>query len=310
MKATNLLPKIEGIIVPTVTPLLESGKLDLKGIETITRHLIDGGVHGIFILGTTGETPSLKVDLRKNLIKNTCQYANNEKPVMVGISDPCMDVSLELAQIARSEGATAVVALSPFFFHLDQEDLYNYFSLLADQCELPLFLYNYPNMTKCHLEVGTVKALAAHPNIIGIKDSSGNGVYLEKLLEIKSEKPEFSVLPGPEEIMVQSVIAGADGGVNGGANLFPELYVRLYEAAKAKDWDTIQVIQPIIMEISSKIYGAGKKSYSYFQGMKQALSFLGICQPHLSRPLLAAPATVQMAIQQDMQSIIRKIKAI
>lgn len=310
MKETNLLPKIEGIIVPTVTPFLDTGKLDQKGVETLTRHLIDGGVHGIFILGTTGETSSLTVELRKNLIRKTCQYANQEKPVLVGISDTCLDVSLELAQVARSEGATAVVTLPPFFFHLDQEDLYNYFSMLADQCELPLFLYNFPHMTKCHLEVGTVKALAAHPNIIGIKDSSGNGVYLEKLLEIKSEITDFSVLPGPEEIMVQSVLAGADGGVNGGANLFPELYVRLYDAAKSKDWDTIQVIQPIIMEISRKIYGAGTKSYSYFQGMKQALNFLGICHPYLARPLLTASATVQMAIQQDMQSIIQKIKAI
>jgi dihydrodipicolinate synthase/N-acetylneuraminate lyase len=286
MKATNLLPKINGIVVPTVTPLLEDRKLDLKGTEKLTRHLMDGGVHGIFILGTTGETPSLTETLRKELIQATCQFANQEKPILVGISDTCLDVSLNLAEEAKSHGASAVVALAPFFFHLDQEDIYHYFLQLADQCQLPLLLYNFPHMTKCQIEAPTVRALAAHPNIIGIKDSSGNGVYLEKLLEVKREISDFYVLTGPEEILAQAVIAGADGGVTGGANLFPQLYVRLFEAAKSQDFATIKKIQSIILEISRKIYGKGKKSYSYFQGVKVGLKKLGICESYLASPLL------------------------
>lgn len=300
----NLLPKIEGIVVPTVIPLLENGQLDVKGAETLTRHLLQGGVHSLFILGSTGETPSLSVSLRKDLIKAVCRSTNQEKPLLVGISDTCLDVSLELAQVAQTEGAAAVVALTPFFFHLDQEDLYQYYMHLADQCALPLILYNFPHMTKCHLEVDTVRALSKHPRIIGIKDSSGNGVYLEKLLEIKAEKPDFYILTGPEEMLAQTILAGADGGVSGGANLFPQLYVRLFEAAKAKDWKTMQQIQPIVLEISKRIYGKGGKSYSYFQGLKVAMEKLGICGSHLASPLLR----IQPALEADIQSAILEIK--
>ncbi|WP_291788153.1 dihydrodipicolinate synthase family protein [Cecembia sp.] len=303
MIPTNLLPKIEGIVVPAVTPLLGNGKLDLKGTETLTRHLVDGGVHGMFILGTTGESPSLTVQLRKDLIKTACQSANKEIPVLVGISDTCLEVSLDLAEAAKSGGAVAVVALTPFFFHLDQEDLFHYYTQLAEQCALPLILYNFPHMTKCHLEVQTVSALANHPRIIGIKDSSGNGVYLEKLLEIKAEKPDFYILTGPEEMLAQTVLAGADGGVSGGANLFPKLYTRLFEAAKAKDWKTMQRIQPLILEISKRIYGRGEKSYGYFQGLKVAMEKLGICGSQLASPLLK----INPDLEADIQSAIIKI---
>jgi dihydrodipicolinate synthase/N-acetylneuraminate lyase len=307
MKTTNPLPKIEGIVVPAITPLSENRKLDIYGTEKLTRYLVDGGVHGVFILGTTGETPSLTVQLRKDLIKNTCQFANQEKPVIVGVSDTCLDVSLELAQVAKTEGASAVVALAPFFFYLDQEDLYHYYVQLADLCELPILLYNFPHMTKCQLEASTVGELAKHPNIKGIKDSSGNGVYLEKLLEIKSQHSDFFVLTGPEEILVQSVLAGADGGVNGGANLFPQLYVRLFEAAKSKDWKTITSIQPVILEISRKIYSKGIKSYSYFQGLKVALDKLGISGSSLASPLLRANPEFESEIQKAIMEIKEKV---
>lgn len=307
MKTTNLLPKIEGIVVPTITPFLRTGRLDQKGTETLTRHLVDGGVHGIFILGSTGETPSLTVQLRKDLIKTTCQFANKERPVIVGISDTCLDVSLELAQVAKAEGAAAVVALPPFFFHLDQEDLYQYYTQLAGQSALPLLLYNFPHMTKCHLEVATVRALANHPQIIGIKDSSGNGVYLQKLLEIKAEQPDFYVLTGPEEMLVQSILAGADGGVSGGANLFPQLYVGLFEAAKAKDWQKVHQIQPIVLEISRRIYGRGRKSYSYFQGLKAALGKLNICESYLAAPLLQPTSELEAEIQMVIIEIKEKV---
>jgi 2-dehydro-3-deoxy-D-pentonate aldolase len=310
MDTENTSDKLEGIIVPMVTPLHSNGELDKKGTERLVRHLIHGGVHGIFILGTTGEAASLKPAIKKELIEITCKEALGHPLVLVGITHTALDVSLKIAKTAKENGADAVVAAPPYYFHLDQEDLFKYYIKLADQSPLPLFLYNFPIMTKSTLEPETVQKLSQHPNIIGIKDSSGNGVYFQKLLELKKGNSEFSVLIGPEEMLAQSVFSGGDGGVNGGANIFPSLYVRLFEAAKNHDFEMVNKIQPIILEISKKIYGCSTKTSSYLCGVKESLYYLGICEPHIAPPLQTVDTLTKEKIVQNLEKIIFKIKTV
>ncbi|WP_373521098.1 dihydrodipicolinate synthase family protein [Aquiflexum sp.] len=309
MNTENTSDKLEGIIVPMVTPLLSNGELDKKGTERLVRHLINGGVQGIFILGTTGEAASLKPAIKKELIEITCKEALGQLLVLVGITHTSVDVSMKIAKTAKENGADAVVAAPPYYFHLDQDDLFKYYIKLADQSPLPLFLYNFPIMTKSTIEPETVKRLSQHPNIIGIKDSSGNGVYYQKLLAIKKEKPEFSILIGPEEMLAQSVLSGGDGGVNGGANIFPGLYVRLFEAAKNRDIDLVNKIQPLILEISKNIYGCSPKTSSYLCGVKESLYYLGICEPHIAPPLQSVDTKAKETIVQNLEKIIFKIKS-
>lgn len=152
--------------------------------------------------------------------------------------------------------------------------------------------------------------MSKHNNIVGIKDSSGNGVYFQKLLSVKRSNPEFSVFVGPEELLVQSVYSGADGAVAGGANIFPSLYVKLYEAAMAGDQETINRIQPIIMEISQKIYGNSSKSSSYLCGIKESLYFLGICESNICLPLVTVDAETKERIRNNLEKIIFKIKSL
>jgi dihydrodipicolinate synthase/N-acetylneuraminate lyase len=308
MNTENTVDKYEGIIVPMVTPLHSNGELDKKGTERLINHLIHGRVHGIFILGTTGEASSLKPTLTKELIELSCKEAKGRTKMLVGISHTSTDVSLKLAHIAKESGADAVVALTPYFFYLDQEELEQYYLHLADHSPLPVFIYNFPRMTKLNLEPETAEKLALHPNIVGIKDSSGNGVYLQKLLSIKKRRPEFSILTGPEEILAQSVIAGADGGVTGGANIFPDLYVSMFEAAKKKDWDLIGKIHDIFMEISKNIYGVSPKNSAYFCGVKESLYHLGICEPHLAAPMIGIDGKSKELIYSHLEGIISKIK--
>ena len=308
MNTENTSDKLEGIIVPMVTPLHSNGELDKKGTERLIKHLIHGGVHGIFILGTTGEASSLKPSLTKELIELSCKETNGRTKMLVGISHTATDVSLKLAGLAKDAGADAVVALTPYYFYLDQAELEQYYTHLADESPLPVFIYNFPRMTKLNLEPETVEKLALHPNIIGLKDSSGNGVYLQKLLPIKKKRPDFSILVGPEEMLAQSVIAGANGGVTGGANIFPELYVGLFEAAKKKDYALIDKMQEIIMEISRKIYGASSKNSAYFSGVKESLYHLGICEPHLAAPLIGIDPKSKESIYNNLDGIHSKIK--
>src|SRR5690606_1346748 len=115
-----------------------------------------------------------------------------------------------------------------------------------------------------------------HSNIIGLKDSSGNAVYFQAILHALKDQSSFSLLVGPEEMMASSVLMGANGGVSGGANMFPSLYVKLFEAAVTKDHNTVLALQANVMEISRRIYCSGKNGSGYLQGLKTALAIMGI----------------------------------
>ena len=272
-----------GIIPPMVTPLLSDNlSLDLKGINNLLEHVILGGVHGVFILGTTGESTSLSYKTRAQLIKESCKIVNNRIPVFVGITDTSIEESIDLAIIAKKAGASYVVAAPPYYYGLGQEELYKYYWRLADSLPLPLFLYNMPSHTKINIDVKTVIRLSEHPNIVGLKDSSANTVYFQNLCFLLKSKPNFSLIVGPEEITAETILMGGKGGVNGGANMFPKLYVAIYYAAIAKDLKLINILQPLVMDITTSIYTLGSYGSSYLKGLKGALGALGIIQPNIA----------------------------
>ncbi len=149
---------------------------------------------------------------------------------------------------------------------------------------LPLFLYNMPSYTKLVFEPKTVRAAAAITGIVGIKESSGDMVYFRRLLSLLKKQPDFSLLIGQEELLAEAVLAGAHGGVCGGGNLAPQLYVDLYNAACCKELSAVETLHKKVMQISTAIYGVGKYESSYLKGLKCALSCLGICSDFLAEP--------------------------
>lgn len=281
----SLTSPLRGIIPPLITPLNSDSSLDVKSLERMLSHVITGGVHGVFILGTTGESSSLSYAVKNQLIEATCKFVAGQIPVLVGITDCSFQESLNLAILAKSSGAEAVVAAPPFYMNLGQEELCKYFQRLADEVSLPLFLYNMPSHTKIAIEPVTVLQLAKHPNIIGLKDSSGNGVYFQSLLNSLASQPDFTLTVGPEEMMAETMLMGGHGAVAGGANLFPSLYVKLYQAALDRDFEKIQRYQKVVMEVSSKLYGHGNCKSSYLRGVKATCAFLGLSQGYLASPL-------------------------
>lgn len=267
-----------------VTPLSDDDQIDVEGTIRLTEHIIAGGVHGLFLLGTTGEAQSLSYRCRYEFVKLVCSQVNGRVPVLVGITDTAIDESLRLAQFARECGAQAVVAAPPYYFAPSQQEMIEYYTALADQLVLPLYLYNMPSHVKVSFEPNTVKTLAEHPNIVGLKDSSANMTYFQTLLHILSDKSDFALFVGPEELTGESVMMGASGGVNGGANMFPKLYVDMYNAATAGDIAQVRLLQKRIMAISTSIYTVGRYGSSYLKGVKCALSLMGICDDYLSYP--------------------------
>ena len=275
---------LSGIIPPLVTPLLDDDVLDVEGLNRLIEHLIAGGVHALFVLGTTGEAQSLSYKLRVEMIKNTCRITKGRLPVLVCISDTSIVESVNLARIAADNGADAVVSAPPYYFAAGQPELIEFYENLTPQLPLPLFLYNMPTHTKVNFAPATIQRIAADPRVIGFKDSSANAVYFQSVMYAMKERQDFSMLVGPEEIMAESVLLGAHGGVNGGANMFPELYVELYNAAKNTNLEELKRLQEKIMQISATIYTVGQHGSSYLKGLKCALNLLGICSDYVAAP--------------------------
>ena len=276
----------EGVITPMVTPLIDRENIDFKGLEKLLDHLINGGVSSVFLMGTTGEGTSISPRMRKDLIKYSIEYVKGRVPVFVSIADCCIEESLNMARYAKECGVTYLVSALPFYLGLTQKEIIDYYTTIADNVPLPLFLYNIPAQTKLMISVEAVKTLAKHPNIIGMKDSSGNGTYFNTLLaEIKAEYPNFTILVGPDEMLASTMAMGGNGGVNSGSNLFPELYVNLFKACKAKDTERILKLQKLVMKVSTGVYSVDKSSVSFLKGLKAALFTEGLITDYICEPL-------------------------
>jgi 4-hydroxy-tetrahydrodipicolinate synthase len=279
------LPKpLRGIVPPMITPLADRDTLDAAGAERLVEHLLAGGVHGLFILGTTGEAPSLSYRLRRELVNLVCRQVAGRVPVLVGITDTSFVESVHLARHAADCGACAVVLSAPYYFPAGQPELQEYLEDIVAELPLPVFLYNMPSHTKVVFEIETVRRALDLPAVVGMKDSSAQMIYFHKLRGIAADRPDFSLLVGPEELLAESVLSGAHGGVCGGANLFPRLYVDLYEAAAAADLEQARSLHAKVMRLSDTIYAVGQHRSAFIKGLKCALSCLGVCDDFMAEP--------------------------
>lgn len=265
-----------GIIPPLVTPLKDNETLDVESLENLIEHLINGGVHGLFILGTTGEEQSLSYHLRQQMIVESARINHGRLPLLVCITDTSIVESIKLAKVAAECGADGVVSAPPYYFATGQPELAQFYEELVPQLPLPVYLYNMPSHVKVSFAPDTVARIAKNPQVVGFKDSSANAVYFQSVMYKMQHRQDFAMLVGPEEITGECVLLGGHGGINGGANMFPELYVGMYNAAKAGDLKRVRELQQYIMQISTSIYTVGKHGSSYLKGLKCALSLLGV----------------------------------
>ena len=275
---------LKGIIPPMITPLTEDGKLDKKGLTNLIDHLITGGVHGIFLLGTNGEAPSLCYELRKELITESCKLVAKRILVLVGITDTSFDGSIEISEHAKEAGADAVVIAPPYYMPISQSEMVEYLEELVPKLPLPFIMYNMPSCTKMHLTLDTIKR-SKELGAIGIKDSSGDVGYFYALIEEFKNDPNFSLITGTEMFLPETIMYGGDGAVAGGANFFPRLFVDLYDASVANDTETIARLREKVLKLYDTIYDTGEFVSRFIKGTKSALKALGVCEDYMAMPL-------------------------
>ncbi len=275
--------RFHGIIPPLITPLTARDRLDEAGLQRLVEHVVRGGVNGIFILGTTGEAPSLSYRLRAELIRMTCALVAERVPVLVGITDTSFVESLHVAKLAYESGAAAAVLSTPYYFPAGQTELRAYVEHLVQELPLPLMLYNMPSLTKVCFEIDTLRHLAELDGIVGVKDSSGDMDYFAKLITLRQQRSDWSIMLGPEHLLVDALRLGGDGGVNGGANVFPQWFVQCYKAARSGDETRVAELLEKINTFQN-IYAIGKYASRYIKATKCAASLLGICNDFMAEP--------------------------
>ena len=285
MTTAALKRPLTGIIPPMITPLTEHDVIDEPGVERLVEHILAGGVHGLFILGTCGEAPSLSHATRRRFMEQVCRCVNGRVPVLVGITDTSFGESINIANAAVEFGAQGLVLAPPYYFPAGQPELLEYVEHLVPRLPLPVFLYNLPSHTKMVFGTDTLLRAAQLPGVAGLKDSSGDMVYFHTVKALLADRPEFSLLVGPEELLAEVLLLGGHGGISGGANIHPKLYVDLYEAALRGDLAEVRRLHDQVIRVRLNIYNVGRHSSSVIKGIKCALSCLGICDDFMAEPL-------------------------
>lgn len=280
----NTEATIHGIIPPLVTPLINDNELDEEGLERLINWILKSGVHGIFLLGTTGEGTSLSYKSRELFIRLACSIIDKKVPVMVSITDTSFKGSIEVAHICKDAGADSLVVAPPYYFPITNIEMQRYLDDLVSELPLPFLLYNMPSHTKLHMSVDTVKH-AKDLGAIGIKDSSGDMLYIIDLISKFKNSDNFSIITGTELFIPETILHGGDGAIAGGANMFPQLFVEYYNASLEKNFTKIELLRQIVKDIYITIYNTGNSSSRYLISTKCALSVMGICNDYVAHPI-------------------------
>lgn len=244
----NLTDRLHGVTPPLVTPFADGG-IDHDALAAVVDHAVDGGVAGLFPNGTTGEFASLTDAERAAVVETTVAAAPADVPVLAGVADTAIADVLDHADRAADRGADAVVVTPPYFHGPNGgpdaargDGLRTFLETVADAAPLPVLLYDIPSCTGTKIPTATALALADHPNVAGLKDSSGD---FDGFCRLVREAPDdFLLLQGFDSLLYPSLQVGADGGVHALSNVVPEAFADLHAAAtdsgptrgEATDW--------------------------------------------------------------------------
>lgn len=291
-----------GIFPALPTPLTASGGVDVQGLEKLVDYVIRAGVHGLWVLGSTSEFPALSSADRKLVVEVALNRAKSRIPVIVGAIDNDSKQIVANAEGARAAGAAACFMTLPFYFTVDQREAIRHVRDIAERVPLPLILYDNPPSTGIKLTAETLLEMSECPNLIAFKDSSSDFVRFQNSLVMMKKKRTFKILQGIDQLVGASLMMGADGAIVALASVAPALFVKLYNAAKAKDLANLISLQNQVLQLC-KLYSIGGDwtDGAFFAGMKSALQVLGISGRTVSRPFEEMPKEKMAEVERLLQ---------
>lgn len=273
--------KYRGIIPPIISPVDENERIDLEGYKALLDYCVDGGLHGIFVAGTNGETMSLTQKERDKIIKTTIEHIKGRIPVIAGVMDTSTKRVIENIKALENMGGTCAAVTSVFYDrHTSQDETIRHFEKILKETNVELVIYNIPSFTGLKLSAKTVMKIAdMDKRVAAYKDSSGSYAEFMEVLD-RYRDTEFSVMQGVTGQALSAVLMGADGFVPALAPAFPQMFVSAYEAAKSGNVELTRKYNALVRE-SSKILGMSKNATA---AAKYAISLRGFTDKRVMMP--------------------------
>jgi 4-hydroxy-tetrahydrodipicolinate synthase len=284
---------IFGSIVALVTPMNQDGSVDYPALRNLIDWHIQEGTHVIGVVGTTGESPTLSVEEHWEVIKFSVEHAAGRVAIMAGTGANSTREAIEHSKFAKSVGADCTLSVVPYYNKPSQEGIYQHFKAIAEAVDIPMVLYNVPGRTVADMQPETTLRLAQLPNVIGIKEATGN---IERACHLIKHAPKgFSVFSGDDPTAVALMLLGGHGNVSVTANVAPRAMAQLCEAALAGRVEEARRIHLQLLGLHKNLFAEPSPAPT-----KWALNQMGHCQNALRQPLMPLTSSGQDLVRSAM----------
>ncbi|MDP9800771.1 4-hydroxy-tetrahydrodipicolinate synthase [Arcanobacterium wilhelmae] len=268
---------ISGVVPPLAIPL-KNKELDVASLERSINRMIEAGIDGLFVLGSTGEVAFSTSARREEILREATRIVAGRVPILAGVIDTETERVIEHIKQAEKFGVDGIVATAPFYVLQGEEDVYRHFKALHEATDLPIWAYDIPVCVHWKLSPQFLMRLASEGILSGVKDSSGDDVSFRWLVRMNEAAGHpLQLLTGHEVVVDGALLGGADGSVPGLANVDPDGYVRMWKAAQAGDWATVKAEQDRLADLMTMVFVKGVAGFGAGVGaFKAALKALGV----------------------------------
>ncbi|MGC6433119.1 MAG: 4-hydroxy-tetrahydrodipicolinate synthase [Crocinitomicaceae bacterium] len=282
----------KGVGVALVTPFNSDKSIDFKGLKRLVQLQIEGGTDYLVVQGTTGESPVLSLEEKKQILQTVIDENNGKLKIVYGLGgNNTMAVGELFKQIPS--GVDGILSVSPFYNKPTQKGIIDHFKYLASCTRLPIILYNVPGRTSSNMAVETILELAKINNIVAIKEASGNIEQITDLLRLRPEG--FGIISGDDPITYPMITMGADGVISVVANALPELFNDMVHLAMKGDLNNALQIHFDLIQVTKYFFQEGNPS-----GVKEALKLRGVCEKNLRLPLVEVSSELSGKIKSEV----------
>lgn len=296
--------KYSGIIVPMITPFNEDGKIDEQSVDKLLHYFINHK-SDVLIFGTTGETASIKQNLKTKSFENIVKKFDGKLKLYAGVSDNSFEDAVSAANTYLDLGAEAVVVLLPGYYPITPHQMLNYYEKFADRIKGKMFIYNIPATTHLSIPLEVIEKLSYHENIIGVKDSERDLERLNKSIELWKDREDFSHFVGWGAQCFNSLIIGSDGIVPSTGNFDLSFYNKLLNAVAESNSEEGEKFQEITMEISA-VYQKDKILSQSLPALKVMMNEAGLCGTDVLLPFTQLPENEEKQIRVQTRELIEK----
>ncbi len=289
----------KGSGVALVTPFKSDKSVDFDALRKLVQLQIQGGTNFLVVMGTTAESPTLSKDEKEEILQTVISENAGRLPIVYGIGgNNTLEVAKAIANVPA--GVDGILSVSPYYNKPTQEGIYQHFKAIAEASKLPIILYNVPGRTGSNMLADTTLRLAELPNIVAVKEASGN---FEQIMDIVNRKPKgFLVLSGDDAITMPLIACGADGVISVVANALPEKFSTMVNASLRGEFELARPIHNEILNITKMFFEEGNPG-----GVKVALENREIMKQNLRLPLVPVSSNLANRINQEMKSILQLI---